>query len=149
MKTSLIPRILSTLQFASLAWTKYLSLPGSRGANNMVTHIAYHTNVDNKNMLQNGLKNWQNITVVVAEPKERTLQSTNKKELSCYCEDSAHEEEKTSLFFCVFCESDRLCTTAAGQRNLGQTEGKFILVYGWLKTTGRTTTGWETYECLR
>ena len=30
---------------------------------------------------------------------------------------------------CVFCESDRLSTTVAGQRNLGQTKDKFILVY--------------------
>ena len=33
------------------------------------------------------------------------------------------------LFF-DFCESDSLSTTVAGQRNLGQTKGIFILVYG-------------------
>jgi len=36
---------------------------------------------------------------------------------------------KMRLFF-AFCKSDRLSTTFAGQRNLGETKGKFILACG-------------------
>jgi len=42
-----------------------------------------------------------------------------------------HMRRKRRACFLFFCESDRLSTTVAGQRNLGQTEGKFSLVYGW------------------
>ena len=42
------------------------------------------------------------ILLLLSLNRTREQQSTNKKEQSFYCEDSVHEEEKTSLFFRFF-----------------------------------------------
>jgi len=48
-----------------------------------------------------------------------------------------HTRRKRRACFLFFCQSDRLSTTVARQRNLGQTEGKFILVHGWRPMDGQ------------
>ena len=96
----------------------------------MVMHIAYHGNIYNKNMfmLQNGFKT-DKILLLLSLNRTREHNRAQIRENSAVIARIQYTRRKRRACFFVFCESDRLSTTVAGQRFLGQTKGKFILVY--------------------
>ena len=78
---------------------------------------------------------------------ENTLEHNEEWKELC-SKNSVHEEEETCLCFVFVLFFFSIWSTAvANQRNLGEINGKNILVYSWRAVNRQPTTGFRTFAC--